>query len=190
MPAITFHCPHCSANLKIRDDQITSSPVACPDCRKPMLITRDEFGNVAVAAPVPAASPAKTAKSQRPPGAGKTVGAAPAKSPAPPIVREEPAEEVAQEHPPWQRLSRKATLWIGAALAGLVAIVVAGILFWPRGAKSGSHVAETDDAKSMTVAAQQPATGKSSPMATGQAARNSPAAGLEQKGPKPPTVAG
>ncbi len=190
MPAITFHCPHCAANLKIRDDQITSSPVACPDCRKPMLITRDEFGNVAVAAPAPAISPAKGAKSQKSAASGKAVGTAAGKSPTPPIVREEPLEAAsAQGEPSWKRLS-PTTLWIGAALAGLVAILVAGILFWPRGSKPDSHVAEADDAKSITVGARQPVAGKSNSGASGKATRSSSAAGLGQKGPTPPPVAG
>ncbi len=46
MPVITFRCPHCSADLKVRDDQITAAPVNCPDCRRPIVITRDEFGHV------------------------------------------------------------------------------------------------------------------------------------------------
>jgi hypothetical protein len=183
MPVITFRCPHCAANLKIRDDQITGSPVACPDCRKPMLVTRDEFGNVAATAP--AASPAKAAKSQKPPASGKTVGTATGKSQTPPIVREEPLDTVAQKQPPWKKLSRTATLWIGAAAAGVVAILVAGIVFWPRGSKSGSHAAETGDATLATA----PVIDKSSPVASGRLARNNPAADAAQNGPKPSSVA-
>jgi hypothetical protein len=185
MPAITFHCPHCAANLKIRDDQITSSPVPCPDCRKPMLVTRDEFGNVAAAAPSPPGSSGKPAKSQKPPVAGKTVGAAPAKSPAPPIVREEPAEEPPQAQPPWKRLSRTATLWIGAAAAGLVAILVASILLWPRGSKSDSHTAATGDTNLATATVSD----KNSPVASGRVAQKNPAADAAQQVPKPPSVA-
>jgi len=187
MPAITFHCPHCAANLKIRDDQITSSPVACPDCRKPMLVTRDEFGNVAAAAPAPAGSPVKGAKRQKPPASGKAVGTATGKSQTPPIVREETPEAPAQEQPPWKRLSRKATLWIGAGVAGLAVILVAGILFWPRGSQSASHAVETDDPNLAKMTGNQQVTGKNSPPAA-QAARINPAANAGQIGPKPLTV--
>ena len=45
MPVITFRCPHCSADLKVRDDQITAAPVNCPECRQPIVIARDEFGD-------------------------------------------------------------------------------------------------------------------------------------------------
>ncbi|HEV3302045.1 MAG TPA: DUF1559 domain-containing protein [Planctomycetaceae bacterium] len=191
MPAITFHCPHCAANLKIRDDQITSSPVACPDCRKPMLIMRDEFGNVAAAAPAPAGSPAKGARSQKPPASGKAVGTATGKSQTtPPIVREEPPEAPAQGQPLWKRLSRKATLWIGAGVAGLAVILVAGtIFFWPRGSRSASHAVEADDPNLANMSGNQRVTGKNSPLA-GQASRINPAANAGQNGPKPPTVAG
>ena len=62
MPIINFRCPHCAADLKIRDDQIAASPVSCPDCRKPIFINRDEFGNVAAAGKAPDPDPPRHPK--------------------------------------------------------------------------------------------------------------------------------
>jgi hypothetical protein len=188
MPIITFRCPHCAADLKIRDDQITTSAVACPDCRKPIVVSRDEFGNVAATGPAPPGGSAKGTKKQKPPATGKAAGPVTEKPQAPPIVREEPQEPDDQAQPFWGRLSRRLKVWIASAVAALVVIVVAAIVFWPRGSHSGSGVANDVDAKSASVASKQPNAGKSGPAAA-QDVGNRPSPDAGKTAPSAPTVA-
>ncbi len=137
MPVITFRCPHCAADLKTRDDQITAGPVPCPDCRKPIVITRDEFGNVGATVPLPPAGASKSAKTQKAAGPGKAAPPPGAKPQSAPIVREERPQPDSKEQSGKTWLSRKAIAWIGASVAAVAMVAVATIFAWPR----GSHTA-------------------------------------------------
>ncbi len=147
MPVITFRCPHCSADLKVRDDQITAAPVNCPDCRQPIVITRDEFGHVTATAPATHAGPAKTVKGSKSPAPGKPAGVPATKLPPPPIVREE-SVHAAESPASTGGMSRSSILLLTGSVAGLVAILIAGVFFWPR----GGHTA-ADDVKPAEIAA-------------------------------------
>jgi Protein of unknown function (DUF1559) len=155
MPVITFRCPHCSADLKTRDDHITASPVSCPECRKPIVITRDEFGNVAATVPL---APEKTGKSQKASALGKPAAATAAKPQSTPIVRQERVPPTPEQAPAAPRLSRTAMAWIGASALGVVTIAVAGILVWPRGSQTTADTVQDSTA---------PAIGGANPIAAG-----------------------
>jgi len=142
MPAITFRCPHCSADLKVRDDQITAAPVNCPDCRRPIVITRDEFGHVTANASVPQDGHAKAAKGSKSSAPSKPAGVPATKSAPAPIVREESVH--ATESPASTGgMSRNSILILTGSVAGLVAILVAGLAAaaglaaWPWLERSG-----------------------------------------------------
>jgi hypothetical protein len=153
MPVITFRCPHCSADLKVRDDQITAAPVNCPDCRQPIVITRDEFGHVTATTPAPQAGPAKTAKGSKSSAPSKPAGVPATKSAPAPIVREESVH--ATESPASTGgMSRNSILILTGSVAGLVAILVAGVFFWPR----GGHTAADDVKPAESAAKADPAT--------------------------------
>ncbi len=139
MSVITFRCPHCAADLKTRDDHISAAPVSCPDCRNPIVITRDEFGNVTATVPPPAGA-SKSAKSPKTAGPGKAVPATGAKPQTTPIVREErsPPDSKKQSDESW--LSRKAIAWIGGSVAAVALVAIAAIFAWPR-----AHHTAADD---------------------------------------------
>jgi len=186
MPVITFRCPHCSADLKIRDDQISTAPVPCPDCRKPILITRDEFGNVAASGTKPPGPGAS--KGQKASAPGKPGAPAAAKTQASPIVREEPAHTTEDGAPLWKRLSQTTLLWIAGSLVAVVVILAAGIWMWPRGSKPE---ADAKAAVSEAAPAGHPSSpAKGGPSAPAKTASQNQAAGAEQKAPALPTAAG
>jgi hypothetical protein len=147
MPVITFRCPHCAADLKVRDDQITAAPVNCPECRQPIVIARDEFGHVTATAPASHAGHAKAVKGSKSSAPGKPAGVPPTKSPPAPIVREENVD-AAESPASTSGMSRTSILVLAGSLAGLVAILIAGIFFWPRGAQTAA-----DDLKPAELAA-------------------------------------
>jgi Protein of unknown function (DUF1559) len=162
MPAITFRCPHCAADLKIRDDQITAAPVSCPDCHKLIVVSRDEFGNIAAAAPAPPGTNAKVAKNAKSPApANSNAPTVPGKPQAvPTIVREEaPAEP---QLPPWKRLSRNAMLGIVGSVLALAAIIMGGFLLLPRGSRPDADVVEAADIASPASSQPSNAGNKSS----------------------------
>jgi hypothetical protein len=84
-------------------------------------------------------------------------------------------------------LSRTTTLWIGAGVTGLAAILLAGAFFWMRGSKSGSDVAKAD-AHATMAAEKDPVTGKRTQPTSGDA-RNNPAKDVGQRTTAPPPAA-
>jgi hypothetical protein len=187
MPVITFRCPHCAADLKTRDDLISTSPVSCPDCHKPIVISRDEFGNVTASAPVAPAGAAKSAKVQKPPASGKAVAPPVGKPQNTPIVREERTQPASQQSSPGSRWSRRTMVWIAASVATVVAIVIAGVVAWPRGSHTDVAVVKEADATTPAVDANQAVLGKRG--AAGPARPNQTAV-AKQKAEGPATAAG
>jgi hypothetical protein len=51
MQVVRFECPHCSANLKIRETDLVAKAVDCPECHQPIVIGRDPVGNLAARKP-------------------------------------------------------------------------------------------------------------------------------------------
>jgi hypothetical protein len=146
MPVLTFRCPHCAANLKVRDADVGPKPVPCPECQKSILLSRDEAGQLKVSAPAPPAA-AQNPKKQKP--------LAPSKPPA--IVPEKaqnPQTSAAEgDRSSGPAFSRKAMLWTGGSLVGIIA-VLAGIFFWPRA--SQSDAAKADVPVEANAGAKQP----------------------------------
>ncbi len=160
MPVITFRCPHCAADLKVRDDQITAAPVNCPDCRQPIVIKRDEFGHVTATAPAAPAS-AKASKGAKSPTPGKAASTPATKSAPAPIVREENTQALTESEAPGSRLSQNSILILASSLVGLVAILLAGVYFWPRGSHNAAEGLKAADLKGMIAPEKAPAeTGK------------------------------
>jgi hypothetical protein len=137
MPVLTFRCPHCAADLKVRDADLGTSPVLCPECRKPILLSRNESGELKVAAPAPP-SAAQNAKKQKPIASGKPPAIVPEKTPAP------LASATAGDQSSRPAFSRQAMFWTGGSLAGIVVAVLAGIFFWPRASQSGADAVKAD----------------------------------------------
>jgi hypothetical protein len=186
MPVITFRCPHCSADLKVRDDQITAAPVNCPDCRRPIVITRDEFGHVTANASVPQDGHAKAAKGSKSSAPSKPAGVPGTKSSPAPIVREETVHAV-ESPPSTSGVSRTSILVLAGSVVCLVAILAAGVFFWPRGAHTAA-----DDAKPELAATAGAATAsgeKGKAHAGGPTASPNPTAAAN-KVESPPTVSG
>jgi hypothetical protein len=190
MPVITFRCPHCAADLKTRDDQITAGPVPCPDCRKPIVITRDEFGNVGATVPPPPAGAGKTAKAQKAQSSGKAAAPPAGKSQTTPIVREEPAQRVKEEPSARPRLSRTAIAWIATSVASVATIVGVGIVAWPRGSRTNADAVQDAGVTLPIVGAKQVVPGKGSPTSPSPSARPDQTLAAKQKSAGPPTVAG
>ena len=63
MQVVRFECPHCSANLKIRETDLVAKAVDCPECHQPIVIGRDQAGNLAARKPdTPSTKAKKQAK--------------------------------------------------------------------------------------------------------------------------------
>ncbi|HET6323959.1 MAG TPA: DUF1559 domain-containing protein [Planctomycetaceae bacterium] len=186
MSVITFRCPHCAADLKTRDDHISANPVSCPDCRKPIVITRDEFGNVAATVPPPPAGVSKSAKTQKTAGPGKAAPPPGAKPQSAPIVREERPQPDSKEQSGKTWLSRKAIAWIGASVAAVAMVAVATIFAWPR----GSHTAADtkNDTTQQGKVANSIAAMKTGAAGLAPSSRSDQAAGTKDKAIGPPTV--
>jgi predicted Zn finger-like uncharacterized protein len=180
MSVINFRCPHCSTDLKVRDDQIAATPVNCPDCRQPIVLARDEFGHVTATSPAPAGGQGKTAKKPQKPGAASKASSQPAPAP---IVREEPPKP-AKASPIGERFSRTTWLAIAGSVVGLAVLAVAGIVYWPR---RPNPIAESPTvAKGTSAPAAQQPSSKSGPAPAGAAGKTGtvPATAVESQ----PTV--
>ena len=68
MQVVRFECPHCSANLKIRETDLVAKAVDCPECHQPIVIGRDQAGNLAARKPdAPSTKAKRQAKAETDP---------------------------------------------------------------------------------------------------------------------------
>lgn len=130
MQVVRFECLHCSASLKIRDTDLAAKPIECPECHKPILVSVDPSGHVAVRKPEePAAKAKKPAKAASvPPAAPRTPTTA---------SGEKPKSAAPQPHESAGKIATLAArrpLLLAVPLIGaaVVALAVAAIVFWPR----------------------------------------------------------
>jgi hypothetical protein len=131
MQVVRFECPHCSANLKIRETDLVAKSVDCPECHQSIVIGRDPAGNLAARKPDEPSNKGKkqtkaAASSPTEPRATAGASSPRTKSAAPLPMQDSPGKlaTVAANRP----LLLAAPL-IGAAVLGLG---VAAITFWPR----------------------------------------------------------
>lgn len=169
MPVLTFRCPHCAADLKVRDADLGASPVHCPECRKPILLSRDEEGQLKVAAPAPP-SAAQNSKKLKPTASGKPPAIVPEKTPTPLA----PATAGDQSSRP--AFSQKALLWTGGSLVGIVTVMLAAVFFWPRASESNADAAKAD-----VPVATNPRAAEHSPIAAAASAKKGQPADATKK---------
>jgi hypothetical protein len=131
MQVVRFECPHCSANLKIRETDLVAKAVDCPECHQPIEIGRNPAGNLAARKPdEPSTKGKKRAKaaasSPAEPRATAAALSPRTKSTSPLLTQDSPGKlaTVAANRP----LLLAAPL-IGVAVLGLG---VAAIIYWPR----------------------------------------------------------
>ena len=94
---------------------------------------------------------------------------------------------VEKERPTQAGLSREAIFWIAGSVVGVAAVLLAGVLIWPRGPRANVDAAKTALDAPPTVAAIQPAAERGAAQSAvsvkkGQTADDGP------KVPSPPTV--
>jgi hypothetical protein len=186
MPVSTFHCPHCAAALKTRDEDVTATPVLCPECRKPVLLSRNQAGALVASAPVPPTASGKPSRNQNPPAAGKSTTSTLGNGKKAPIVREAPAKSVAPQEPTPEKLSRNAMLGIAGAGAGVALLLGAAFFFWPGRTKPSENTANTtsDLVPDKQSQAKPKGAGSTLPVGTNQTANVGP------KSTAAPTAAG
>ncbi len=131
MQVVRFECPHCSANLKIRETDLVAKAVDCPECHQSIVIGRDPAGNLAARKPDEPSNKGKkqtkaAASSPTEPRATAGASSPRTKSAAPLPMQDSPGKlaTVAANRP-----LLLAVPLIGAAVVGLG---IAAIIFWPR----------------------------------------------------------
>jgi hypothetical protein len=132
MQVVRFECPHCSASLKVRDDDLVARPVDCPECRKPIVVRLDAAGKVSARRPAePTAPGKKTSKTQ-------TTSPNDTRIPAAAATDRSKTAPASSESARDQRTLRQ-TLSSRPVLASVIIATVAGIgmgvavfAFWPR----------------------------------------------------------
>jgi hypothetical protein len=131
MQVARFECPHCSASLKIREQDLAGKPVDCPECHKAIVVRVDQAGNVVARKPVD-----PSAKVKKPVG---PAAAAPGERKTSATASSTAARSAApkQEQPPAGKIatvaaSRPLLLAVPLIGAAVVGLGVAAIFLWPR----------------------------------------------------------
>ena len=130
MQVAQFECPHCTASLKIREQDLAGKPVDCPECHKPIVVRVDQAGNVVARKPVEPS--AKLKKPVGPPPVA--LGERKASATASPTQARMAAK---QEQPTAGKIATVAAgrpLPLAVPLIGVavVGLGVAAVILWPR----------------------------------------------------------
>jgi hypothetical protein len=131
MQVVRFECPHCSASLKIRESDLATKPVDCPECHKPIIVRIDSNGTVVARKPEePSAKPKKPVNTAAAPKDARRTPTAASPARAKSAVapqQQEPAGKIAT-------LAASRPLLLAAPLIGVavVGLGVAAVVFWPR----------------------------------------------------------
>jgi hypothetical protein len=131
MQVLRFECPHCSANLKIRETDLVAKAVDCPECHQPIVIGRDQAGNLAARKPD---TPSTKAKKQAKATTAST--AEPRATTGAPAPRTKSAALPQKEDSPGRiaTLAASRPLLLAVPLIGAAVLSLGGaaIIFWPR----------------------------------------------------------
>ena len=132
MQVVRFECPHCSASLKVRDDDLVARPVNCPECHKPIVVRLDAAGNISAQRPSEPATPGKKpAKTQ---AASPVDARTPAAAPTDRTKTVSPPKESVPDRGVRQIVSSRPVL-VSVSLASVAAIGIAVFALWPRSPK-------------------------------------------------------